>query len=174
MDRQSVPNLEELDEKEAYRFLTELFATQSPEEVYEANHPEDYVMEMPQSGEAIRGRENLTKFQEAYPGGAPSIRLRRVLVRDGLWVAELVNDYGGGQVSDVAMILELKDGRIWRDRRYYGEPFPAPEWRAQWLERVEFYGPGSPETSQQSPGDPGSQDARLRNACRIAWETVTL
>jgi len=137
-ERQSVPNLEELDEKEAYRFLTELFATQSPEEVYEANHPEDYVMEMPQSGEAIRGRENLTKFQEAYPGGAPSIRLRRVLVRDGLWVAELVNDYGGGQVSDVAMILELKDGRIWRDSRYYAEPFEAPEWRARWVERVEL------------------------------------
>lgn len=45
---------------------------------------------------------------------------------------------GGGQVSDFAMILELKDGRIWRDRRYYAEPFEAPEWRAQWVERVEF------------------------------------
>ena len=93
------------------------------------------IMEMPQSGEAIRGRENLRKLQEAYPGGAPSIRLRRVLVREGLWVAELVNDYGGGQVFDVAMILELKDGRIWRDRRYFAEPFETPEWRAQWVER---------------------------------------
>jgi hypothetical protein len=37
----------------------------------------------------------------------------RVLVREGLWVVEGVNDYGGGQVSDFAMILELKDGRIW-------------------------------------------------------------
>jgi len=36
------------------------------------------------------------------------------------------------------MILELKDGRIWRDRRYYSEPFEAPEWRARWVERVEF------------------------------------
>jgi len=140
MAKQQVPNLEELDEKEAYRFLTDVFFSgpiPDPEVVYEANHPGDYVMEMPQSGEAVRGRENMRKFQEAYPG-SPSIRVRRVLVRDGLWVAEVVNDYGGGQVSDVAMILELKDGRIWRDRRYYGEPFPAPEWRAQWLERVEF------------------------------------
>ena len=78
----------------------------------------------------------MRNFQEAYPG-SPSIRLRRVLVREGLWVVEAVNDYSG-QVSDMVMILELKDGRIWRDRRYYAEPFEAPEWRAQWVERVEF------------------------------------
>ena len=67
-----VPKLQELDERQAYRFLTELLCPKSREEVYEANHPEDYIMEMPQSGEAIRGRENMRRFQEAYPGGAPS------------------------------------------------------------------------------------------------------
>jgi diketogulonate reductase-like aldo/keto reductase len=30
--------------------------------VYEANHHEDHVMEMPQSGEPVRGRENMRKF----------------------------------------------------------------------------------------------------------------
>src|SRR5215217_4971406 len=139
MDKKhQVPNLEELDEQEAYRFLSELFSTQTRAEVYQANHPEDYMMEMPQSGERIQGRENMRRFQKAYPGGAPSMRLRRVLVRDGLWVVEAVYERGGGQVFDVAMILELKDGRIWRDRRYYAEPFEAPEWRKQWVERVEF------------------------------------
>ena len=64
--------------------------------------------------------------------------MRRVLVRDRLWVVEGVNNYGGGQATDFAMILELKDGRIWRDRRYYAEPFEAPEWRARWVERAEF------------------------------------
>jgi hypothetical protein len=68
---------------------------------------------------------------------SPTIRLRRVLVRDGLWVVEAINNYSG-QVSDMTMIIELKDGRIWRDRRYYAEPFEAPEWRAQWVERVVF------------------------------------
>ena len=77
----------------------------------------------------------MRNFQEAYPG-SPSIRLRRVLVREGLWVVEAVNDYSG-EVVDIVMILELKDGKIWRDRRYYAEPFEAPEWRAQWVERVE-------------------------------------
>jgi hypothetical protein len=41
--------------------------------------------------------------------------------------------------------LDEKEAYIWRDRRYYAEPFEAPEWRAQWVERVEFKGSCSPE-----------------------------
>jgi hypothetical protein len=134
MDGQRVPNLEEMDEQEAYRFLTELLSNLSPEEEYNVRH-QDYVMEMPQSGERMRGRENMRAFQEAYPD-PPSIRLRRVLVRDELWVAEVVNDYGGGQVFTVVTIIELRDGKMWRDTRYYAEPFEAPAWRARWVERL--------------------------------------
>jgi hypothetical protein len=60
-----------------------------------------------------------------------------VLVRNGLWVVEGVNDYSGGQVFDVVQLIELRDGKMWRDRRYYAEPFEASEWRAQWVERME-------------------------------------
>ena len=133
MDERRVPNLEEMDEQEARHFLAELFSRLSPEEEYETRH-EDYAMEMPQSGERIRGREKMREFQEAYPH-PPSIRLRRVLVRDGLWVAEGVNDYGG-QIYNTVLIIELKDGKVWRETRYYGEPFEAPGWRARWVERM--------------------------------------
>ena len=135
MDGQRVPDLEQMDEHQVLHFLAELFADLSAEAEYNVRH-EDYVMEMPQSGESIRGRQKMREFQEAYPN-PPSIRLRRVLARDGLWVVEGVNDYGGSQVYDVVLIVELKDGKMWRDRRYYAEPFEAPEWRAQWVERME-------------------------------------
>ena len=135
MAEQRVPNLEEMNEQEAHRFLTELFSSLSAQEEYELRH-QDYVMEMPQSGESIRGRDKMRKFQEAYPT-PPSIQLRRALVRDGLWVVEGVNDYGGGQVYDVVLLIELREGKMWRDTRYYAEPFEAPEWRAQWVERME-------------------------------------
>ena len=136
MDDQRVPNLEEMNQKQAEHFLTELVSNLSPQEEYNVRH-EDYVMEMPQSGERIRGREKMREFQEAYPN-PPSIRLRRVIVKDGLWVVEGVNDYGGGQIFDIVLIIELKDGKLWRDRRYYAEPFEAPEWREQWVEQMEF------------------------------------
>jgi hypothetical protein len=40
-------------------------------------------------------------------------------------------------VFDVMPILELRDGKMWRDRWYLAEPFEAPEWRVQWIERTE-------------------------------------
>ena len=97
-------------------------------------------MQMPQSGERIRGPENMRAFQRAFATNSnpPSIRIRRVLAREGLWVVEGVNDYGEeGGTYNVVIIVELKDGKWWRDTRYYAEPFEAPEWRARWVERME-------------------------------------
>jgi hypothetical protein len=128
-----VPDLQELDEQQVRRFLAELFSDLSAAAEYNVRH-EDFVMEMPQSGERIRGRDKMREFQEAYPT-PPTIRLRRVVVRESLWIIEGVNDYGGGRVFCVVVIFELRDGKIWRDTRYYAEPFEAPEWRAQWVER---------------------------------------
>jgi hypothetical protein len=33
-------------------------------------------------------------------------------------------------------IVEFVDGKVKRRRAYFGEPFDAPEWRAQWVERT--------------------------------------
>jgi hypothetical protein len=55
MDASRVPDLEEMNEQQAQRFLTEMFTHLSPEKEYALRY-EDYVMEMPQSGERIRGR----------------------------------------------------------------------------------------------------------------------
>jgi hypothetical protein len=138
MDEHRTPDLEVMDERQAQRFLVEMFTHLSPEKEYELRH-EDYVMEMPQSGERIRGREKMRKFQESFADNSnpPTIQLRRVVVRDGLWILEGVNDYGGGQVFTVVAIFELRDGKIWRDTRYYSEPFDAPEWRAHLVEHME-------------------------------------
>jgi hypothetical protein len=47
------------------------------------------------------------------------------------------NDYGEGGAYNVVLIVELKEGKWWRDTRYYVEPFEAPEWRAHLVERME-------------------------------------
>ena len=138
MDEQHVPDLGQMDERQAKRFLEQMFTTLSAEKEYALRH-ETYAMEMPQSGERIRGPENMRAFQQAFATEStpPSIRIRRVLAREGLWVVEGVNDYGEGRVYNVVLIVELKDGRWWRDTRYYAEPFEAPEWRAHLVERME-------------------------------------
>ena len=132
-----------MDEQEAYHFLTGLLTNLDPKEEYDVRHPEDYVLEMPQSGERIRGRERMRRFQESYSTLSPSdpmrrIRLRRVLVKDDLWVVEGVADYDDGRKAlNVVLVLELRDGKMWRDRWYFAEPFEAPEWRSRWVERME-------------------------------------
>jgi hypothetical protein len=90
-------------------------------------------MEMPQSGERIRGRDAMRAMQEAFPA-PPRVRLRRVVGAGRVWVVEGVNDYGD-DVWHVVLTLELDDdGRIVRDTRYYAQPVEAPAWRAAFVE----------------------------------------
>jgi len=134
----------QVDEQGVRELFFERLEHLSPEAEYELRHP-DYVMEMPQSGERIRGRENMRAFQEAYPN-PPTIQPRRVVGSGDVWVVEARSDYGG-QIFSIALIVEFRDGKIWRDTRYYAEPFEAPAWRAQWVEPME---------DSPAPGGPSS------------------
>jgi hypothetical protein len=98
MDEQRAPNLEQMDEQQAHHLLAELFSGLSAQAEDRIRH-EDYTMEWPQSGERLRGRQKMREFQEAHSGSRPPRRLRRVLVREGLWVVEGIVDYGGGAGS---------------------------------------------------------------------------
>ena len=104
------------------------------EQEYALRH-EDVVIDMPQSGERIRGRDHMKAMQEAYPG-PPTITVRRVVGSGEVWVVEGRSDYGG-RIYHIANILEFREGKIMRETRYYTDPFQAPAWRAQWVEAIE-------------------------------------
>ena len=107
----------------------------SPEAEFRLRH-EDYVMEMPQSGERIRGRDSMRAMQEAFPV-PPSIALRRVVGSGRVWVVEGTNDYAG-DVWHVVVVVELDAaGSIVRDTRYYTQASEAPSWRAEWVEAID-------------------------------------
>ena len=52
-----------------------------------------------------------------------------------LGVLEMLVEYDGNPVH-IFEIVKLQDGKIKRARAYFGEPFEAAEWRAQWVERT--------------------------------------
>lgn len=105
----------------------------SPEREYMLRRP-DFVMEMPQSHERVRGRDALRKMQEAFPTPAPSVTLRRVVGARHVWVAEADLRYGSDQWQTV-IIFELDDqGLIAKETRYYPQKFEAPAWRAELVE----------------------------------------
>lgn len=102
---------------------------------------EDLVQEWPQSGERIRGRDNVIAVNEHYEGAtgtAPRMTLRRIVKPGQAWIAEATIDYGDGTPVSLVSILETDaDGRITRETDYFANPFEAPEWRSQWVERME-------------------------------------
>ena len=135
-EQQRVPDLEQMDERAALEFLTELYSLLSAEAEDRIRHDE-YTMEWPQSGERLRGRQKMKAFQESNEGSRPPRWPRRVLVREGLWVVEGSVDYGGGREGDFVLILELREGRVFKETRYYADRLEASEDRTRWFERME-------------------------------------
>ena len=115
-------------------------------------HP-DWCAVWPQSGELIRGSEKMRAIAESYPGGAPRLveQLRlvgsedrwattpvggayRVAGEGENWWGEWTMVYPDGKTWLTIILVELRDGKVWRETQYWAEPFEAPEWRAQWVE----------------------------------------
>jgi len=94
----------------------------------------DAVQEWPQSGERIVGRANILAINENYPA-LPQATPRRVVGSGDLWIAEVTLEYGGERYEAVS-ILEMRDAKIVKETDYFGACFEAPEWRAQWVERM--------------------------------------
>lgn len=82
---------------------------------YEVRAADDFVREFPQSGERIRGRDNMKAVFTSYPGGPPSTTVRRIIGSGDLWSVELTNDYGTGEIYHVVGIFEFRDGKIVRE-----------------------------------------------------------
>jgi hypothetical protein len=124
-----------MQEHEVRELVDRFFEAMDPAVEYEARH-EDFTVEFPQSGERL-DRDGLRKLQEHFPGGAPEIRLRRLIGRGDLWVTETVIRYADAKVFHGTNVIEFRDDKIWKETRYYGEPFEPPAWRARWAQRIE-------------------------------------
>jgi hypothetical protein len=102
-------------------------------EVMDELFHDDATMDWPQSRERVRGAENRRAIYGAFPQ-LPTITLRRMLSAGNLVIAEATLDYAGPRYETV-FIFELSEGRIRKETAYWSEPFDAPDWRAQWVEK---------------------------------------
>jgi hypothetical protein len=124
-----------MQEHEVRTLFERLRAAMDPAVEYEERH-QDFLVEFPQSGERM-DRDGLRRLQETFPGGrAPDIRLRRVTGGGDVWFAESVIHYPDGTVFHGVTRVEFRDAKIWRETRYYAEPFEVPPWRASWSRPV--------------------------------------
>ena len=96
---------------------------------------EDAVLDYPQSGERTRGRHNI-ECQRAGQPNQKRFTVRRIIGRGDLWVTELILTYDG-KPSCTVSIMEFTGDKVARETQYFADPFPAPAFRAQWVERMD-------------------------------------
>jgi len=96
---------------------------------------EDAVLDYPQSGERTRGRSNI-QAQRASQPSQKRFTVRRIIGSGNLWVTELILTYDG-KPACTASIMEFRDDKVARETRYFADPFVAPAFRAQWVERMD-------------------------------------
>ncbi len=117
---------------------------------------QDVVQEMPQSGERVRGLENVRAVFTNYPGGTGSpayqdLRIRgdepkhvmtptfNVIRVAGLGeepVAVWMSRYPDGSEWWIVSLLTMRDDKIAKQTVYFAPTLPAPEWRARWVEKT--------------------------------------
>ena len=96
---------------------------------------EDAVLDYPQSGERTRGRSNI-KNQRASQPSKKRFTVRRIIGGGDLWVTELILTYDG-KPSYTVSIMEFDGDKVARETQYFADPFAAPAFRAQWVERMD-------------------------------------
>jgi hypothetical protein len=104
---------------------------------FEAEHAiyrDDAVLEYPQSGERIRGRQKIQMSRAAQPN-LKRFTVRRIIGAGDLWVTEFILTYDG-QPSYTVSIMEFRDGKVARETQYFGDPFAPGPSRAHWVEPI--------------------------------------
>lgn len=107
-------------------------------------YTDDAVLEYVQSGERIRGRDHIVASRQAYPGRPNSFEMRRcTLLNETSAVVELVMHIQDAEPHFVVAILDMHQNAVYRERIYIAEPWPAPGYRAQWVEPLTDLGDGA-------------------------------
>jgi hypothetical protein len=96
---------------------------------------DDAVLEYPQSGELTRGRSNI-QGQRASQPSKKRFSIRRIVGSGELWVTEFILTYDA-KPSYTVSIMEFKGDKVARETQYFADPFVAPAFRAQWVERMD-------------------------------------
>jgi ketosteroid isomerase-like protein len=122
-NRQAVEQVHQLMEKQDWDGVIDFFH-------------DDVTQEWPQSGEKLRGKENCLAVFRNYPGGIPSMSVERVVASGDLATVEATIHYSDGSTYQGVSIFEFRDGKIAKETDYFAQPFEAPSWRAQWVERT--------------------------------------
>jgi hypothetical protein len=81
------------------------------------------------------GRRNI-QIARAEEPSKKRFAVRRIIGSGDLWVTEYILTYDG-KPSYTVSIMEFSGDKVARETQYFGDPFEASAWRAQWVERMD-------------------------------------
>ena len=96
---------------------------------------DDAVLDYPQSGERTRGRANILKQRSIQPN-QKRFTIRGIVGSGDLWVTEFILTYDN-KPSYTVSIMEFNGDQVAHETQYFADPFPAPAFRAQLVERID-------------------------------------
>lgn len=96
---------------------------------------DDFLLEWPQSGERIRGRDNFAALNTHFPAEGTWRFAINHITADGDLVVTDVTVTDGKKLDRAITFSTVRDGQIWKQVEFWPERFEAPAWRAQWVER---------------------------------------
>jgi len=132
------PQIEQTPQEQQIREALDQHWAASDANDFETEHRiylEDAVLEYPQSGERTRGRRNIQNQRASQPN-KKRFAVRRIIGSGELWVTEFTLTYDG-KPSYTVSIMEFKGIKVARETQYFADPFVAPAFRAQWVERMD-------------------------------------
>ena len=110
----------------------------------------------PQSGERLNNAAD-RRMIENYPGGAPKLLVGggRLVGTEDRWITtpfggayriggdgdnwwgEYRIVYPDGSTWFNVVLVQLRDGKVWRETHYFTLPFDPPEWRRDFVEHID-------------------------------------
>jgi hypothetical protein len=95
---------------------------------------DDAVLDYPQSGERIRGRQHIQQSRSVQPN-KKRFTVRRMIGSGDLWITEFVLSYDGVPSYTVS-IMEFSDGLVSHETQYFADRFEPAASRAHLVEQA--------------------------------------
>ncbi|MFD2178246.1 nuclear transport factor 2 family protein [Veronia pacifica] len=97
---------------------------------------ESYVCEWPLTAEKIVGRENFIAINSAYPTNALWSFTVHKVISEGENVVTEVTVTNGERTDRAITFHTVNQNKICKQVEYWPEPYPAAQWRRQWVESL--------------------------------------
>lgn len=110
----------------------QLFSEQKWDLASELLH-QDFVANWPQSREKMVGAKNFIDVNRFYPGNHKITVIHAFALEDKV-LSTVWIEADTGQKTFANSIFKIQNDKILNVEEYWAEPYPAPEWRKQWVE----------------------------------------